>query len=212
MMTRIEPPESSAPMDRPPALRFANLLALLLIFGLAFAPAVPIAVTGDGAPGGEMQGDSAGRVTGLFVEGVFAVSVVDQPDGQPGYVSTVSEAATYFSAAADFGSLGFLAHNYLAGAHFFDIQVGQVVTLIYGENRLVTYRVNQIRRFQATSPTSPYSSFVDLDRGGVLTYSELFYQTYGVSGQLVLQTCIAAEGDPSWGRLFILATPVPPGY
>ncbi len=147
------------------------------------------------------------QVTGIYVEGVLALPVIPQPSGQPAYVSTAPETVTQFGAASDFGSLGFLAHNTLAGAHFFDLHVGNLIVVVYGDGHTRSYQVTGIRRFQAVNPNSPYSNFIDLDQGGVLTYSDLFYQTYGVAGQLVLQTCISAEGNDMWGRLFILAMP-----
>jgi hypothetical protein len=152
----------------------------------------------------------AEQVTGIYVEGVLALPVVPQPSGQPAYVSTAPETVTQFGAASDFGSLGFLAHNTLAGAHFFDIRSGHIIVVVYGDGHVRQYQVTQIRRFQATNPNSPYSNFIDLDQGTTLTYTDLFYQTYGVAGQLILQTCIAAEGNDSWGRLFILAMPYIP--
>jgi hypothetical protein len=214
-------------MNRKPALPFVNVLALLIVFSLAFSPvpaAAQIPVTGAGgrspaadvvpltlqAFAAQVQNGSATQITGLYVEGVFALPVVAQPSGQAGYVSTAPNTVTYFSAAAGFGSYGFLAHNYLAGANFFNVRAGQIVAVVYGDGHYQTFRVNAIRRFQATNPTSPYSSFIDLAQGSTLTYTDLFYQTYGVNGQLVLQTCIAAEGNDSWGRLFVLATPYVP--
>lgn len=150
------------------------------------------------------------QVTGIYVEGVLALPVIPQPGGQPAYVSSAPETVTQFGAASDFGSLGFLAHNTLAGAHFFDLRVGNLIVVIYGDGHTRSYQVTGIRRFQAVNPNSPYSNFIDLDQGSTLTYSDLFYQTYGVAGQLVLQTCISAEGNDMWGRLFILAMPYLP--
>jgi hypothetical protein len=206
--------------------RFVNLLALLAVFSLAFSPipATRIPVTGgegrssvtDAAPltlpafADQMENGMATQVTGLYVEDVFALPVVAQPSGQPAYVSTAPNTVTYFSAAAAFGSYGFLAHNTLAGANFFNVRVGQIVAVVYGDGHYQTFLVNAVRRFQATSPTSPYSNFIDLAQGNTLTATDLFYQTYGINGQLVLQTCIAANGNDSWGRLFILAVPYIP--
>lgn len=201
---------------------FALFLVLVsfLVWSPAAQPVIPL--TGaTAAPVAAVQPDLATfirqvahgqpqQVTGIYVEGVLALPVVPQPSGQPAYVSTAPETVTQFSAASDFGSLGFLAHNTLAGAHFFDLRVGDIIVLIYGDGHTRSYQVTSLRRFQATNPNSPYSNFIDLDQGSTLTYSDLFYQTYGVAGQLVMQTCIAAEGNDSWGRLFVLAVPYVP--
>lgn len=140
--------------------------------------------------------------------GNVSFPVVQQPSGQPGYVSTVANTVTQFSAASNFGSLGFLAHNYLAGGKFFDVKVGDKITLTYQDKERRTFAVTEVRSFQAITSRSPYSDFIDLKSGSKLTYKELFSQTYGVPGRLILQTCIAANGDDSWGRLFIIAIPV----
>ncbi len=207
-----------------------RLLLLLLVLALFLSGARPAAtflpVTGAAtAPVADLQtaplpdlaafirqvaNGQPQQVTGLYVEDVLALPVIQQPSGQPAYVSTAPETVTQFGAASDFGSLGLLAHNTLAGAHFFDIRVGDLIVVIYGDGHTRSYQVTALRRFQAVNPNSPYSNFIDLDRGGALTYSDLFYQTYGVAGQLVLQTCIAAEGNDSWGRLFVLAWPYVP--
>lgn len=201
-------------------LSFLLVLVSLLVWSPAAQPVIP--VTGAvAAPVVAVQPDldafirqvahgQPQQVMGIYVEGVLALPVVPQPSGQPAYVSTVPETVTQFSAASNFGSLGFLAHNTLAGAHFFDLRVGDIIVLVYGDGHTRSYQVTSLRRFQATNPTSPYSNFIDLDQGSTLTYSDLFYQTYGVAGQLVMQTCIAAEGNDSWGRLFVLAMPYIP--
>jgi hypothetical protein len=44
----------------------------------------------------------------------------------------------------------------------------------------------------------------------MLTVQQVFYQTYGVSSQLILQTCIASQGLDTWGRLIVIAAPYTP--
>lgn len=146
---------------------------------------------------------NGGQITGLYAENIFALSVVQQ-GGNAAYVSTAWNTATQFSMAS---ALGFLAHNYLAGSDFFSLYSGALISVVYGDGHSKSYRVSQIRKFQALSPESPYSDFVDLATGGTLSATDLFYQTYGVSGQVVLQTCISSNGIGSWGRLFVIATP-----
>jgi hypothetical protein len=77
--------------------------------------------------------------------------------------------------------------------------------LIYGDGRTETFIVRRFLRYQALSPDSVKSDFVDLETGEFLTTSQLFLKVYNRPGDLVLQTCIYAEGDTSWGRLFIIA-------
>ncbi|MFZ6019495.1 MAG: hypothetical protein ACOYXO_07770, partial [Chloroflexota bacterium] len=72
------------------------------------------------------------------------------------------------------------------------------------------YQIEEIRRYQALTPNSPYSKFVNLadpDKK-VITATDLFYEIYTQKGTLVLQTCIEKEGELSWGRIFIIARPI----
>ncbi len=138
----------------------------------------------------------------------MAAAVVDQPVGQPGYITLRPDAVTRFALASRYGSLGLLAHNTLAGARFFKLRIGQPLVVVYGDGRVERYRVTALRRFRALQPNSPYSTFEDLDAPVRLwTARELFYEIYAHEGRLVLQTCIAAEGRETWGRLFVIAVP-----
>ncbi len=150
------------------------------------------------------------QVTGIYADGIFALPVVQQPSGNSGYVATIPNTVTQFSQATNFGSKGFLAHNTLAGSLFYNLYQGGIFTLIYGDGHQENYIVTQIRHFQALAPTNPYSSFKDLEKGKTLSASDLFYQTYGISQQVILQTCIARNGIDSWGRMFIIATSYTP--
>ena len=147
------------------------------------------------------------QVTGIYSTGHFALPVVQQPAENAAYIATSPDTATQFSLANQYGSLGFLAHNNLAGSLFFNLTQGSIVTVIYGDGHYRYFIVDEIRHFQAVSPNNPYSNFIDLEQGNSLSVSDLFYQTYGVAGQAVFQTCINKNGVDSWGRLFVIAHP-----
>ena len=51
-------------------------------------------------------------LSGVYVPNVLALPVVQQPSGNAGYVSNKDDQATQFAMAAQFGSVGLLAHNY----------------------------------------------------------------------------------------------------
>ena len=152
----------------------------------------------------------ASRVVGVYSPGVLALRVAQQPAQNPGYVSTTFGYVTQFSLAAQYGTTGLLAHNYLSGALFFRLSPGDPVSIVLGDGTVKRYAVTGIRRFQALRPTDPYSTFLDLDYGGAeLSSTDLFYQVYRGNGQVVFQTCIRAYGNSSWGRLFVTAAPIP---
>jgi hypothetical protein len=148
-------------------------------------------------------------LVGVYVPGLLALPIVQQPANQPGYVSSNPGVATQFRMAQDYGTEALLAHNYLSGELFFNLKAGQRVFLIYGDGRVRFYEITELNSYQALSPTSPYSNFIDLsDPGEILSAADVFLNNFGVAGRLVFQTCIEAQGIESWGRLFIAAQPV----
>jgi len=180
--------------------------ALTLAFGkdLASAEALERAQTFiDSAANG-----NANQITGLYSAEHFAFPVTGQPSGSPGYVSNNDNEVTRFGMASEYGSRGFLAHNYLAGAEFFELSVGEVFTLVYGDGSTKDVRIESIQQYQALSPNSPYSSFIDLATGEQLSATSLFYKIYNSENYVVLQTCIEKDGLSTWGRLFVVAVPL----
>jgi hypothetical protein len=150
---------------------------------------------------------NANRLVGVYQYNNILAPVVQQPSGQAGYVSTESGKVTQFAAAGQYGVTALLAHNYLEGQTFFSIKEGNKIVLVFGDGHTEDYRVTQVKQYQALSPTSPYSKFIDLADPSqtVLTSTDLFYDIYAVQGRLVLQTCIEKDGQSSWGRLFVIA-------
>lgn len=153
-----------------------------------------------------LKNGNAYQVVGVHVEGAFSLRVVQQPSSDPAYVSTLQNTATYFLMVNQVtGNTGLLAHNYLSGAYFFDLQPGQVVVLIYGDGRTEEYMVSYSEEYQALSPNSPTSNFVNLASGETLSSTDLFYRVFGGGTKTTLQTCIAQGNESSWGRLFVIA-------
>ena len=153
-----------------------------------------------------LKNGNAGQVVGVYVEDVLSLRVVQQPSSDAAYVSTLPNTATYFSMVRNItGNTGLLAHNYLAGAYFFSLSSGQMVTLIYGDGTTDEYVVSSAEEFQALSPNSPTSNFVSLSSGETLSSTDLFYRVFGGGNRTTFQTCIAQGNEDSWGRLFIIA-------
>lgn len=150
---------------------------------------------------------NAGQIVGLYVDGVLAYNVSGQ-NGNASYVTEIENEVTQFGLAAEYGTEAFLAHNYLAGSAFFNLTAGQIVTLVYGDGSTQDFRIETTRRFQALSPDSTQSSFVDLETGEQLSNSDLFHTVYNSDNSVVLQTCIAQDNVSTWGRLFVIAVPL----
>jgi hypothetical protein len=154
---------------------------------------------------------NADALRGVYVSNVMALSIVQQPVGYPGYVSTEESVATQFSVATEVGNVGLLAHNTHAGIFFSDIKQGDRIILVYGDGHTESFMVNSIQRFQALDPYNPYSEFKSLETKTTFTAEKLFNNVYRGDYHLTLQTCIENNGNSSWGRLFIMATPVEDG-
>jgi hypothetical protein len=151
----------------------------------------------------------ADQIVGVYAPGVFSLSVIQQPQDKPWFVSSAPNLITQFMLAGEYGSLGFLAHNTLAGSAFFDLELGQEIIIIYGDGELARFRIGEVYNYQALDPDNPYSVFRELDGSNkVLSSTELFHEIYAKPHRAVFQTCLEGEGDPNWGRHFLIAYPV----
>jgi hypothetical protein len=156
-----------------------------------------------------IKNGQAGQVVGVYVPDVLALKVAQQPVNSPTFVNGNIGYVTQFSLPTQYGTTGLLAHNYLSGALFFDLSIGQEVDIIYGDGYIHLYTISTVRHFRAVSPTNPDSKFVEIDdnRGTEISSTDLFHQIYAKGDQVVFQTCINANNNVSWGRLFVIATP-----
>jgi hypothetical protein len=190
--------------------------SLLLLFVAAYLPyTVSAAPLTDTAPLPDLssftlsiQNGNASLLRGVYVDGLFALPIVQQPTYNAAYVSTIDNTVTQFGLASQFENIGFLAHNYLSGQYFFQLMPGMLIRLIYGDGQIEYFIVTNIYRYRATSPYSVYSDFVDLDTQEYLTGSALFTKVYMGPSHVTFQTCISQNGNSSWGRLFVIAEPV----
>lgn len=142
---------------------------------------------------------------GAYVAGTLALMIEQQPGGEPNYISLDPNRATEYTPATRFGVIGLLAHNSLAGKYFDDLVLGTKITIVYGDGHTRRYEVAQVAQYQSVVGTSDY---IDLASGEKVSGSELFLQMYTGDDHVTFQTCIAKDGNPSWGRLFVIAVPV----
>jgi hypothetical protein len=197
-----------------PTLYAAILLAILSCLFIHPAPALALGNGGAALPDfaeftKTVQNSESTVLRGVYVPEVLALPVIQQPAGNPGYVSSKMGEVTQFGMAAQFGNIGLLAHNHLSGTSFSQLAVGQEVRLVYGNGSAEYFVIKQILQFQALDPNSPYSSFRDLSNNETLTAEQLFNKVYRGERHVTFQTCIASAESLSWGRLFIIATPKP---
>ena len=189
---------------------------LLIIVACLFFNSVPAQALGNGEAlpdftefSKTVQNNQANVLRGVYVPDVLALPIVQQPADKAGYVSFQDGEITQFGMAARFGNVGLLAHNNLSGRMFSKLAVGQEVRLVYGNGKVEYFVIKQILQFQALQPASPYSSFRDLNNNENLTAEQLFKKVYQGDRHVTFQTCIEANGNLSWGRLFVVAVPRP---
>lgn len=147
-------------------------------------------------------------VRGVFVPGVLALPVVQQPVRDATYVSTELGTVTEFRKAAENHVIGLLAHNFLSGALFFDLEKGQEVRIIYGDGYYDRYKISQAFRYQKTNPNGLKSDYIDLNSGKVYSTLEIFAKFYRGAKHITFQTCLQRNGLLNWGLLFVTAYPL----
>jgi hypothetical protein len=156
----------------------------------------------------QVANKQAGVLRGVYVEDVLALPIVQQPRGESLYVDDQNGTATQFQPAAQRGVTGILAHNFLSGALFFKLKIGETVHLVFGDGRTESYQISDIQRYQKLSPLSLYSRFIDLQSNQQISSNELFQRVYSGPDHVTFQTCLEKDGNWSWGLIFIIATKV----
>lgn len=154
-----------------------------------------------------LQNGDGNMLRGVYVSNVLAFPVIQQPADNPYYVSGHNGEVTQFSTASQYGNIGLLAHNNLSGRAFSKLSIGQEVKLVYGDGKVEKFVITEILHFQALQPQSQQSVFVNLDHSETLSANQMFNRVYTGSRHLTFQTCIDANGNVSWGRLFVVAVP-----
>jgi hypothetical protein len=195
-----------------PSVVLRASLLLLILASLWLNPAPALAMGSVAQPtlaefSKSVQNGQKDLLRGVYVENVLALPIVQQPASNAGYVSNNDGEATQFRMAAKYGTIGLLAHNHLSGKTFSRLTIGQEVRLVYGDGRVETFVVIEVLEYQALQPTSPYSSFKNLKKDETLTAEQMFKRVYFGDRHITFQTCIEANGDLSWGRLFVIAVP-----
>ena len=147
-------------------------------------------------------------ISGVYFGKNRFLRVVDQPTGNPGYVSSISNTATNFGLAARYGNIGLVAHNYLGGRLFKEVEIGDDIFIMDGFGGKRNYRVIEMLRYQAVNPRSTRSNFINLESKQLCTATDVFKRVYTGKHHLVLQTCIKKGKNEEWGRIFIIAQPV----
>lgn len=157
----------------------------------------------------QVQNGEANVLRGVYVSNVLALPITQQPVDDPNYVSSKDGEATEFSTASQYRNVGLLAHNNLSGRSFSQLAIGQEVRLVYGNGKVESFIVTEILYFQALEPKSALSTFRSMSNNAVLSAQQMFNRVYSGARHVTFQTCIKANGNWNWGRLFVMAMPIP---
>ena len=209
------------------ALKF-KILSLLLIFplllqshfGISSDPVIPVTSGSSDTTliqsqvnlkdfSAALKTETGTDLKGIYANGVLALRVVQQPSGQPGYVSSSEGAVTQFPMAKPYNVIGYLAHNFSSGSLFVNLKLGDKLSLIYADGTVKEIQITKVDKCQAVSPSSPNSDFLNLATGERLTAKQVFYKYFTGNPHVTLQTCIQQGDQESWGRLFIVAQLIP---
>jgi hypothetical protein len=147
-------------------------------------------------------------ITGVYVEGLFRLRVLQQPFRDVAYVSNENGTATQFRSPALYGVVGLLAHNFLSGRDFLSLLPGDEIRLVYGDGNFQRYRVIASADFERLTRSDVHSDFRDLQTQAILTSREIFDRFYRGNNYLTLQTCLEGEGYSDWGVRMVSAVPI----
>jgi hypothetical protein len=146
-------------------------------------------------------------VRGVYVPGIFALPVVQQPGENYSFVSTLDERVTQFGRAALFDVIGLLAHNYLSGKHFYQLVIGQPVIIVMGDGTTRHFTISEISGFQRIRKPARLDEFIDVISGKKYSSLQVFNRFYNGYHHLTFQTCLEKDGDLDWGLYFVVAQP-----
>jgi hypothetical protein len=186
------------------------ICTLFMLLGLAWLPAhatgsVPLPSLVDFVS--DMMDGQSGVIRGVYVPGVLANRVIRQTADSPDYVAPLEGFITQFSLAERYRTIGLLAHNHLSGQYFFNLRAGQEVMIVNGDGRIMHYTIAAIASYQALDPAGTAGNFINIATGVKYSAADIFSMYYQKGDQVTFQTCIEADGNSSWGRLFVTALP-----
>lgn len=133
----------------------------------------------------------------VYAPGAFNFEIIGQ---ESDYEVTLQDGAVslFEGPFMEYGVVGLLGHDYLAGAEFYELERGDWLVVWLEGGGLEAYQITEMRRFQAVGLDYPFQALADLETGSVLSEEEVFEVMYRRPGGLVLQTCI----DGGWGLAF----------
>ena len=82
------------------------------------------------------EGAGINELVGLFAPDNFEFKIIQQPLNHPEYVSEQEDSLTEFSLAKSETSTGLLAHNYLAGKHFSNLEIDDLLITISADKTI----------------------------------------------------------------------------
>ena len=135
----------------------------------------------------------------VTAEGLFTFPVSQVGDLAPSEDRVLGQ----YGFASSIGSIGFIAHNHLAGSSFSSLSPGTLVTVSFNDGSLEQYVIETARWYQASDPDDFSKPFIN-ETGVHLSTQQVFSHNYKKGG-VTFQTCIRKDGFATWGVLFVIA-------
>jgi hypothetical protein len=158
----------------------------------------------------QVYNGQANTIRGVYIKDAFALPIIQQPEGNIAFVSDQDNTITEFQSATMNGVTGLLAHNYLSGALFYNIQSGDEIFIVYGNGTIRRYIVNEISQYQRLERSNLRSNFVELKNNEILSSDQVFSRYYRGAHRVTFQTCLAQNGFSNWGLQFTQAQSIDP--
>jgi hypothetical protein len=144
----------------------------------------------------------------IVAAGLFTLPIIQQPAGRGEFVSTRMDMVTQYRQPGEEGVTGLLAHNYLSGQQFYQLEIGQELQVMYTNNQSQRYRITRIEKYRKIDANSLSSDLVDLSTERRMTSGQVYDQVYTGRHHLTLQTCLEGNGRLNYGLTFIIAEPI----
>jgi len=116
----------------------------------------------------------------------FDLAVVQQADEHD--IPASDGVVAQYLWATKYSTLGFMAHDYLAGAHFYNLSIGDMLIVTMADGEQENYRVSSIQIFGHNANRTEF--YRD---GATYSTAEYFNMIYTGARHVILQTCYGSS-------------------
>lgn len=149
--------------------------------------------------GGKKDAMNIILLIGLFLNNHY-ISLIDVNGGD----TTTTNLSGYANVSSWSGGTYIYAHNYLAGAEFYDLEIGETIIAFYSDGSTKEFQVANHDEFSFGNPDDELALRVNYQWMDIDSVVKL----YSSPDTLTLATCFPAQGQMT-GRLYIRLEELP---